>query len=102
MKLRHRFWRDQRGYVGVVGALLLCLIVSLGAIVGLACLRNKIVCEFADLSAALRHLNQSFSFTVGGVTHQYVDSDATVDAPPPIGSDLTLTAPAEPYAKGEQ
>lgn len=55
-----RLWNDQRGAVSAVSALLLYTILVLGVTVGLVTLRNQIVQEFGDLSAALDHLDQSW------------------------------------------
>ncbi len=59
-RLWTRLWKDQRGAVTAVSALLLYTILILGVIVGLATLRNQIVQEFGDLSVALDHLDQSW------------------------------------------
>ena len=55
-----RLWRDQRGAVSAVSALLLYTILTLGVITGLVTLRNQIVQEFGDLAVALDHLDQSW------------------------------------------
>ena len=96
MRRWHRFWRDERGELGVVGVVLMYAVLVLGVIAGLTVLRNAIVQEFGDLAAALRHVDQSYSFVVGGTTHQYVDTETTsLDTPagqPPAG--IIFTEPA--------
>ena len=96
MKWWRRFWRDERGEVGLVGVILLYAILVLGVISGLLVLRSAIVEEFGGLAAALRHVDQSYSFVVGGTTHQYIDTETTsLDAPPgqpPAGT--VFTAPS--------
>jgi len=96
-----RLWRDERGVVGVTGVILVYAVLVLGAIVGLVVLRNAIVQEFGDLAVALRHLDQSFTFVIGGTTHQYVDTETTVltdpSGQPPAGISLTVP-PASPNA----
>ena len=52
MKSWRRFWRDERGEVGLVGVILLYAILVLGAISGLLVLRSAIVEEFGGLAAA--------------------------------------------------
>ncbi len=89
MKRWRRFWRDERGEVGLVGVILLYAILVLGVIAGLTVTRNAIVQEFGDLATALMHVDTSYSFVVGGTTHQYIDTQTTsLDAPsgqPPAG-----------------
>jgi Flp pilus assembly pilin Flp len=96
MKRWRRFWRDERGEVGLLGVVLLYAILALGVIVGLTVLRNAIVQEFGDLATALKHVDQSYSFVVGGTTHQYIDTETTsLDAPagqPPAG--IIFTEPS--------
>jgi hypothetical protein len=96
MKRWRRFWRDEHGEVGLAGVILMYAILVLGVISGLTVLRNAIVQEFGDLATALMHVDTSYSFVVGGTTHQYVDTQTTsLDVPagqPPAG--IVFTAPA--------
>ncbi len=55
-----RLWKDQRGSIPAVSALLLYTILVLGVTVGLVTLRNQFVQEFGDLAVALDHLDQSW------------------------------------------
>ncbi len=55
-----QLWKDQRGAVSAVSALLLYTILVLGVTVGLVTLRNQMVQEFGDLSVALDSLDQSW------------------------------------------
>lgn len=55
-----RLWKDQRGAVSAVSALLLYTILVLGVTVGLVTLRNQVVQEFGDLSVSLDSLDQSW------------------------------------------
>ena len=75
MNLWLRLWQDERGEAIVSGVMLVYTILALGAIVGLVMLRNQIVQELGDLAVAFRHLDQSFSFTVGSTTHSYTDTE---------------------------
>jgi Flp pilus assembly pilin Flp len=100
MRRWRRFWRDERGEVGLVGVILLCAILALGVIAGLSVLRNAIVQEFGDLAAAVTHVDPSYSFVVGGTTHQYIDTETTsLDALPgqsPAGIRFTEPSGAAP------
>lgn len=105
MKLVVRLWRDERGEVGAASVVLIYAILVLGAIVGLTFLRNAIVQEFGDLSLALRHLNQSFSFSDGVTIHSYNDLQiptASDDPPgaPPAGIQFVAPSPGN-AAPGE-
>ncbi|MEI7701427.1 MAG: hypothetical protein WCK86_16630 [Planctomycetia bacterium] len=58
--------------------ILIGTLVSIGVIVGLAEYRNAVVQEYGDVSAALLHLDQSWSLTLvtsGGGTATYSYSD---------------------------
>ena len=57
-----RIWRDQRGFVNTTDLILLTTLLALGAVVGLASLRNQVVQEFDDLGKAAAALNQSYEF----------------------------------------
>lgn len=83
MNLLKNFWRDERGEVSAMSMLLLTAIVALGAIVGLATLRDQIVQEMGDLAIALENLDQSFS----SATATFVD-------PGPFPTDPVGAAPA--------
>lgn len=83
-----RIWKDQRGAIPAVSALLLYTILILGVTVGLVTLRNQIVQEFGDLSVALDHLDQSWEVQYSWETtsRKYVD----------LGPDLTDPDGSEP------
>ena len=57
-------WRDDRGTASIVSLIFVTAILALGAIVGLAVLRNQVVQEFGDAAVALDQLDQSFSYTL--------------------------------------
>lgn len=103
MNLLRRLWHDRRGAIGASGVVLLYAILVLGAIVGLVSLRNSIVQELGDLAVALRHLDQSFTFTEGTFLHAYTDGETTSLADtaglPPAG--IGFVAPAGTYVPGE-
>lgn len=67
LNLLRKLWRDEIGQVQIAGALLLCVVIAIGAIVGLTTLRDQLVQEFGDIAVSLESLNQSF--TTSAVTH---------------------------------
>ncbi len=66
MKMALRLWHDERGFVQSAELVLIGTIVILGAIVGLASLRDGIVSELDDTGKAVGALNQSFSVNITG------------------------------------
>lgn len=79
MRIGQTLWRDERGSTGAMGLLLLATIVAIGAIVGLATLRDQVVQEFGDIAVALESLDQSFS---GGPYGSYDDPPTALTDPP--------------------
>jgi Flp pilus assembly pilin Flp len=57
-----RLWRDQRGFVNTTDVILLTTVLALGAVVGLASLRNQVVQEFEDIGSAVGALSQGYSY----------------------------------------
>jgi Flp pilus assembly pilin Flp len=76
--LIQKFLRDECGATSVVDFLLMGALVGLGCLVGLATIRDHIVMQFNDVALALESLNQSYSVTINGTTHQFSDSSAPV------------------------
>ena len=100
MKKWLQLWRDQRGEVTATAIILTTTILAIGAIVGLVVLRNQILQEFGDISAAMRNLDQSFSVNLCGDTRSYTDMNVGVLDPPtvndpPAGIEIDV-APATP------
>jgi len=103
-----RLWNDQRGAVSTVSTLLLYTILSLGAIVGLATLRNHIVQEYGDLAVALDHLDQSWTVQHSWETEsrgfedpgpQLVNSDGESDPVDAEPAGISVQQP--PIAEGQ-
>lgn len=94
MQIARKFWSDQGGSVSSFSTVLMVTILVIGIIPGVATLRDHIVQNFGDVALSLENLDQSYSFTVDGVTSEYVDSapipDVSGDAP--AGLDLTISA----------
>ena len=76
--LIQKFLWDECGATSVVDFLLMGALVGLGCLVGLATIRDHIVMQFNDVALALESLNQSYSVTINGTTHQFSDSSAPV------------------------
>jgi Flp pilus assembly pilin Flp len=78
LELIKRFFRDEAGGLHTVEFILIGTLVSIGVIVGLAEYRNAVVQEYGDVSAALQHLDQSWTLTLvtsgGPVTYSYSDT----------------------------
>jgi len=105
MKTWIRLWRDERGEVSSTATILLYTVLALGAIVGLIALRNQIVQELGDLAVGLRNLDQSFSITIQGTTHEFEDTgtDSLTDPPgqPPAGIDIAAPPDSPNAVPGE-
>lgn len=114
MKLFHRLWTDEAGFVISAELVLVATLLVIGMIVGLTELRNQVVQELADLGQAIGQLSQGYTFN--GVTKSDVGStdgsaytdviDFCQDAShttPTHGTNISFAyGPAAPYAKGEQ
>jgi hypothetical protein len=72
---------------------ILSTIVVFGLIVGLAMYRNALVQEYGDLSAALLHLDQSFSINGEG----FEDSIPNYATMPAGGIDVTVPPAPESF-----
>ena len=57
-----RLWRDESGFVISSELVLIATILVIGMIVGLTVVRDQVVQELADVSAAFSNVDQSFSF----------------------------------------
>jgi hypothetical protein len=94
-----QLWHDQRGTVSAVSTLLLYTVLGLGAVAGLATLRNQLVQECGDLAGALDHLDQSWTVTLPDTTVLgYTDPGTTLDdvaGDPPAGISVTELASPE-------
>jgi len=94
-ELIRNFLREDSGALHTVEFILIGTLVSIGVIVGLAEYRNAVVQEYGDVSAALLHLDQSWSLTLrtsggGSVAYSYSDTMnySALDA-----NGITVTAP---------
>jgi uncharacterized membrane protein YccF (DUF307 family) len=66
-------WFDQGGALTSLGYVMLLVILTLAFGVGAMTIRDQIIQEFGDAAVALENLDQSYSFTVSGVTSEYDD-----------------------------
>ena len=62
MKVLHRLWADDAGFVVSTELVLVATILVIGLIVGLTALRNQVVQELADLAQAIANVNQSYEY----------------------------------------
>jgi hypothetical protein len=85
---------DDRGSIDVASYLLMVTLLGIGVVVGLSSVRDGIVQGLGDVAMALENVNQSYSFTVGTVTSEYVDSVPGNNVPgtPPACINLTVAA----------
>tara|TARA_R110002095_G_scaffold159356_1_gene138168 strand:- start:10898 stop:11197 length:300 start_codon:yes stop_codon:yes gene_type:complete len=99
MRIARQLWSDERGSVSPFATVLMVTILVIGIIPGVATLRDHIVQKFGDMAVALESLDQSYSYTVDGVTSEYDDSDTGTLTDPvgdaPAGLDLTIPATGE-------
>ena len=93
MQLARKLWNDQRGEVQITAALLLCVFIGIGSIVGLATFRDQLIQEFGDVGVALENLDQSYSTD----TSIFIDTTPLDDpvGQPPGCLDLSLPASGE-------
>lgn len=96
--VRQFFQQDDAAFYSVE-LVLIGSIACIGLVVGLAEYRNSLVQEYGDVSGAIAHLDQSFSFTLtassGGAASTSAYSDTMVYA----GGDangITVTTPPAP------
>jgi hypothetical protein len=63
MKVLHRLWADENGFVISSELILVGTMLVLGMIVGLTELRNQVVQELADLAVAIGRVNQTYVYS---------------------------------------
>lgn len=66
MRMLHRIWKDEAGFVVSTELILIATILVIGLIVGLATVRDQVVQELGDLATAIGNVNQSYWYD--GVT----------------------------------
>ena len=69
-----RLWKDESGFVSATELLLMTTILGVAMVVGLQTVRDAMIQELGDVAVALDHLDQSYSFTLGTKTSQYMDT----------------------------
>ena len=95
MKVLHRLWTDEAGFVVSTELVLVATILVIGMVVGLATVRDAVVQELADVAAAIGSVNQSYEYsTVTGHTSatagsQFQDNTDFCDT----GDDVVDVAP---------
>lgn len=81
------------GATDVVTALLVLTMLVLGMVVGFSAVRTNLIQEFGDVAQALDAIDQSYSYTVNGVTSQFTDTPTygpQVAGQPPAGLNVTV------------
>ena len=63
MKLLHRLWADQAGFVVSTELVLVATILVIGMVVGLVTVRDAVVQELADVAGAIASVSQSYEYT---------------------------------------
>ena len=63
MKVLHRLWADEAGFVVSTELVLVGTMLVLGMIVGLTELRNQVVQELGDLAVAIGSIEQSYYYS---------------------------------------
>ena len=68
--------------------------LAIGVLAGLTTYRDAHVQELGDIAVALDHLDQTYTYTVNGVTSQYTDTVTLTDplGLPPAGMSVTVPA----------
>ncbi|WP_339731843.1 hypothetical protein [uncultured Gimesia sp.] len=97
MKIARQFWNDESGSISPFATVLMMTILIVGILPGVVTLRDHIVQKFGDMAVALESIDQSYSYTVDGVTSEYVDTNSLTDpvGDAPAGLDLTISASNE-------
>lgn len=60
MRMLHRIWKDEAGFVVSTELVLIATILVIGMIVGLASVRDAVVQELGDVAMAIGNVNQSY------------------------------------------
>lgn len=97
MRIARQLWNDEGGSISPFATVLMMTILLVGIIPGIVTLRDHIVQKFGDMAVALESIDQSYSFTVDGVTSEYVDTTSVTDpvGAAPAGLDLTISPSGE-------
>jgi len=76
MKVWHRLWRGDEGFVVSAELVLIATVLVIGLLVGLVTIRDQVVQELADVADAISEVDQSFSFS--GVTGHASSTSGTI------------------------
>ena len=105
MKVLHRLWADETGFVISSELVLVGTMLVIGMIVGLTEVRNQVVQELADLAVAIGRVNQSYEYsgitghtaaTAGSVfddTNDFCDNNGVDDPDQPAACILINVQP---------
>jgi HAMP domain-containing protein len=62
MRVLHRLWADDAGFVVSTELVLVATVLVIGLVLGLTELRNQVVQELGDLAQAIANINQSYEY----------------------------------------
>ena len=109
MKVLHRLWADEAGFVVSTELVLVATILVIGLILGLTSLRNQVVQELGDLAQAIANINQSYEYsgtqkadvaeTAGSIFHDAPDfceaqDGIDIGGEPPLAGWSVTVAPS--------
>ena len=63
LRLAKALWNDQAGFIVSAELVLISTVGVIGLVTGLTCLRNAVNSELADVSCAIRSLDQTYCYT---------------------------------------
>jgi hypothetical protein len=76
MRVLHRLWADEAGFVVSTELVLVATILVIGLVVGLATVRDALVQELGDVAMAIGNVNQSYIWDgITGHTSAVAGSD---------------------------
>jgi len=99
VRLVREFLRQDAGAFYAVELVLIGSIACIGLVVGLAEYRNSLVQEYGDVSGAIAHLDQSFTFTLTASSGSPASTSTYSDTMVYASSDangVTVNTPSAP------
>lgn len=80
--------------MATIEQIILTAMMSVGLLAGLVAYRDSYVQELGDVAVALDHLDQTYTYTINGVTSSYTDTVTLADPVglPPAGISVTAAA----------
>ena len=98
-----RLLRDDTGVLSSIDYILFVTIMTIGAVVGLATVRDAVMQQFGDISVAVENLDQSYTVDItfrNGSTQRFGWADGTsptdVAGDPPGGIEIVNASASDP------